>query len=42
MDINWTYRCDHFTLYINIESLCFTPVINIMLYANDTSIASNI
>lgn len=28
-----TIHVDHFTRYINIESLCFTPETNIMLYA---------
>ena len=38
MDVNQTYRGDHFTMYTNIESLCFTLEINIMLYVNYTSI----
>lgn len=28
MDVNYTYYGDHFTIYLNIESLCCTPVTN--------------
>lgn len=31
MDVNWTYCGAHFVVYINIESLHYTPDINRML-----------
>ena len=37
-DGNQTYCGDHFPVYTNIKSLCWTPEIYIMLYANYTSI----
>lgn len=40
-DVNWTYRGDHFLAYANIESLCCTPKINIMLFVNCTAIKKN-
>lgn len=38
MDVNDTYPKDHFTIYTNIESLCYIPEPKILLYANYTSI----
>ena len=37
-DVNQTYCADHFATYTNIESLCCTPEMNIMLYVTDTLI----
>lgn len=37
-DINQTYLGDYFTVYTNIKSLYHIPEINIVLYANYTSI----
>lgn len=37
-DINQINRGDHFAIYANSESLCFTPENNIMLYIHYTSI----
>ena len=34
MDINYICCGDHFTKYTNIESLCYMPETNVMLYAN--------
>ena len=31
-DINYIYCDDHFTIYTNIESLCYTPETNITFY----------
>lgn len=36
--VNEAYCGDHFTVYMNIESLCYTPKANIMLHVNYTSI----
>ena len=38
IDVNWTYCGNHFTIYTNIELLCYTPETNIMLYGSYTSI----
>ena len=32
------YGDDQFVMYINVESLCFTPETNIILYVNYISI----
>lgn len=32
IDVNLAYRDDHFTIYAGIESLCFTPETNIVIY----------
>lgn len=37
-DVNYTYQSEHFIMYIIIESLCYTPETNIILYVNNTSI----
>lgn len=37
MDVNKAYSGDYFAMYTNIESLCCTPVTNIMFYVNYTS-----
>ena len=34
MDVNLTYRNDHFIIYTNKESLCCTTETNIMFYVN--------
>ena len=34
MDVNETYCANHFTIYTNIESLCYIPDTNIMLDVN--------
>lgn len=34
IDVNQTYSDDHFVIYTNIKSLCYTPGANIMLYVN--------
>ena len=36
MHVNQTYCSDHFIIYTNIESLCYTPEIN-MLYVKYNS-----
>ena len=41
MDGNKTYCGDHFIMYMNIESLYYTPENNIMLYVNYISIIKN-
>lgn len=38
MDINQTYSGDHFAIYTNIGSLCYTSETNIMFHVNYTSI----
>ena len=35
---NWTYCGDHFAMYTNIASLCYTHETNITLYVNYTSV----
>ena len=35
-DVNWTFGGNHFAIYVNIQSLCFTPEID-MLYVNYTA-----
>ena len=42
MDVKWTYCGDHFSVYTNIEWLCFMPETNILLYVSYTSIFKNI
>ena len=37
MGVNYTYCGDHFALYTNIKSLCFTSATDAMLYANSTA-----
>ena len=37
IDVNKTYCGDHFTIYMNIESLSCTPETTIMLHVNYTS-----
>ena len=32
IDVNQTYRSDHFTIYGNMKSACYTHEMNIMLY----------
>ena len=32
--VNWIYCGDHIAIYTNIDSLCFTPKSNTMLYVN--------
>ena len=38
IDVNQTYSDDHFIIYTNIKSLCYTPEANITLYVNYISI----
>ena len=38
MNVNWTYCGDHLAIYTYIDSLCYTPETNIMLYVNYISI----
>ena len=38
MNVNQTYRGDHFAICTNVKSLCSTPETNIMFYVNYTSI----
>ena len=38
MDVNQTYCSDHFPVYTYIESLCYTPKTNTMLYVSYPSI----
>ena len=35
---NYTYPGDHFIMYINVESLCYTPETNITPYVSNISI----
>lgn len=41
-DGNQTYHGDHFVMYINIESLLYTPETRKILYVNYTSIKNSI
>lgn len=36
--INEAYYSDHFTIDINIKSLCYTPDTNIMIYVHYASV----
>ena len=36
-DVNQTHCDDHFTVYVNIKSLCCTPETDTMLYVSYTS-----
>ena len=38
MNVNWTHCDDSFAIYTYIESLCYIPETNIMLYVNYISI----
>lgn len=38
MDVNYTYCCDHFAIYINIKSFCCISKANLMLYVNFISV----
>ena len=40
-DGNQTYHSDHFVMYRNIESLCYTPGTNSVLYVSYTSKQTN-
>ena len=42
MDVNYTDCGDNFAVYTSMESLCCTPVSNIMFYAIYTSIKKGI
>lgn len=36
--MNQTYCGDHFTVYANTKSLCYTSITNVVLHVNYTSI----
>ena len=39
-DGNYTYYGEHFIMYVNVESLYYTPETNVILHNNYSSIKS--
>lgn len=38
MNVNWIYCAVYFTIYTNVDLLCYTPDTNVMLYVNCISV----